>query len=127
MNYTPGVCNINDAEVSFRKQAGYFFGIMSVILVILLLAFSAHPAFGFLVAFPLAIATVQYLQVRNRFCAGYGLRGMYSSGDDYKQVNTIKDVNDRRLDRKKSIKTYVQGVILGLLGSVLAVLIINIR
>lgn len=126
MHYSPGICNINDAEVSFRKRAGYFFSAISLTLFLLLVMFKVDSLFGFAMLFPIWIASVQFLQVKNRFCAGYGLRAVYSGGDGLSQLATVSKVEERLLDRKKAATIYLQGFLLSLVGAFLVVFVLEL-
>lgn len=80
--YIPGMCNINAAEVAYRRKAMWFGIGTAVTLLIGLLALSAVWWVRILVLFvPVYIGAIGYLQVKNRFCASYGSKGQQNANE----------------------------------------------
>lgn len=123
--YVAGVCNINDFEVAYRKKGGYFFAFVTFILVVSLLVFQVHPLFGLSVMVPAWLASLQFIQVRNRFCSRYGLAGKYSSGKQYKQVS-YATLDDRAKDRKTATRLSLQALMIATVVSVITIVLLSV-
>jgi hypothetical protein len=78
--YMPGACNIGPAEIALRRRVGHLGVVVTVVLAVVLLAVDAAPAWRLLLAFPAALAAAGYLQAWLRFCANFGVRGVYNFG-----------------------------------------------
>lgn len=106
--YTPGVCNINDAEASYRMRGGHVFAGGTLLLTAALLVFAVHPLFGVSVIFSATTAALQYLQVKNRFCVRYAAKNVYSSGSKYREIALITDADSLRKDKNRSVQLLIR-------------------
>jgi len=96
------MCNINKAEVAYRKKAMWFGIGISAVLLILLVALSA-PVLTRLVLFvPIYVAAIGYLQVKNKFCVAYGSSGKQNASEGSDVATTIEDDAALAADKKKT-------------------------
>ncbi len=118
-SYVPGMCNINTAEVAYRRKAMWFGVGASAILLIGLLALGAHWAIRVIVLFiPVFIAVVGYLQVKNRFCVSYGASGQQNANEDSDAAEKVNKENAKK-DKQKARTMNLQA-----LGITLAILLL---
>src|SRR3972149_9336499 len=78
--YAAGRCNIGLAEIARRRRFGHLGLAVSVALLLLLWASDAAREARLLLFFPAAGSAVGYLQARLRFCAAFGLVGIFNFG-----------------------------------------------
>lgn len=101
MEYQSGTCNIDRSEARKRYTIGAagFFSAAGVIGLIYsgTLPSSLTPA----VFVPLFAGFLGVLQGYLNFCAGFGMKGVESTGKEPEQVN---DAESREKDRRKSLK-----------------------
>ena len=85
------MCNINKAEVAYRKKAMWAGIGISAVLLIALVALSA-PVLTRLVLFvPIYVAAIGYLQVKNKFCVAYGSSGKQNASEGSDTASVIED------------------------------------
>lgn len=125
--YTPGICNINDVEASYRMRGGHLFAGTTVVLSLALLVFAFNPIFGLTVIFPATAAALQYLQVKNRFCVRYAVKKVFSSGSEYREIAKVSDMDSLRKDRKRSLQLFSKAFGFATAYSVLVVAALNVR
>ena len=110
--YTPGVCNINLAEVAYRKRLAYKFLSSVVVFVVVSVVFSFHYAAvsaTFILSF---IAILNYLQARDNFCVMYAKKKIYSSSQSLGDVDKITDEQDAKDDETKSHAMYMRSALI---------------
>ncbi len=118
--YVPGMCNINTAEVAYRRKAMWFGIGLSLILLIGLLLLGAVWWVRILILFvPVYVAAIGYLQVRNRFCVSYGASGQQNASDS-SEASTAVGTENALIDKKKARRMNLQalGITLMLLALV---------
>ena len=125
-NYIPGVCNINTAEIAYRKKAFYLGLAMGIPLLLVLVAFKATPALGILMFMPVWIGAIGYLQAKNKFCVGYAASGVYNDDDEYAKVAKVFEEESKRLGQAKARKMNVQALLIGALGAATSTLILSL-
>lgn len=114
--YIPGVCNMNQAEVDFRKKGGYLFGATGVLLLILLFLFSVPAIFGFTMLIPIWVAALQYIQVRHRFCVRFAAQSKFSTSKIFGMVGKASP-EQRSLDNRLALRLHIQAFAVGLIGA----------
>ena len=72
--YTPGVCNLNEPEIAYRRKAFYLGLIIGIPLLLILLVLGAAPIVGVLMFLPAWIGAIGYLQAKNKFCVERGFK-----------------------------------------------------
>lgn len=121
-SYAPGACNIGPAEIARRRRTGHLGLVVTVGLFALLLAIEAPPLARLFVALPAAAAAAGYLQARLRFCAAFGVLGVFN----FEALGRPRSVADRaaaRKDRRRAIEIGAAALAIGLAVGGLAVLL----
>jgi len=119
-DYLAGSCNIGPSEIHRRYQVAITGGVLYLILGIFLVV-SDQPTSARLIAFaPAMLASVGFIQARNRFCFAYGLMGVFnfdSAGD----VKKIKDPASLKADRAQALKIVFKSLVSAALMTALVV------
>lgn len=125
--YEPGKCNINDAEALFKIASGIFFLSIAVALAAALIVFKIPMIYSLTVIFPLWLGSMEFLQVKNRFCATKGIKGYHNSGvkRGKKYLVRITDAENRQLDRAKSFSIIWNGLAVSSVLTVCYVVVLN--
>lgn len=124
--YTPGVCNLNQPEVAYRRKAGYAGLVLSLLLVVGLGILQADPLLGLLI-FPFAwVSAIGFLQAKYKFCVGYAASGIYNSGDDYAETQKIVDAAKRKLDQARARSINVRSFVSAIIATTAAVVLLII-
>ncbi len=109
-DYLAGSCNIGPSEIHRRYQVAITGGVLYLILGIFLVV-SDQPTSARLIAFaPAMLASVGFIQARNRFCFAYGLMGVFnfdSAGD----VKKVKDPAALKADRAQALKIVFKSLV----------------
>ena len=121
-NYTAGVCNIGPQEIQARRRFGHLGLAVSVVVGALMLVTDAPHLLRLLILFPAAGAAMGYLQAAFRFCAGFGMRGVYNFGR-LGSVHVVADAQEHQRDRRRSLQ--ITGVSL-LIGCAAALLLYRV-
>jgi hypothetical protein len=119
-DYLAGSCNIGPSEIHRRYQVAITGGVLYLILGIFLVV-SDQPTSARLIAFaPAMLASVGFIQARNRFCFAYGLMGVFnfdSAGD----VKKVKDPAALKADRAQALRIVFKGLVSAALMTALVV------
>lgn len=119
-SYIPGMCNINAAEIAYRRKAMWFGIIASVAAMAVLIVVNASWWLGAIMLFvPVYIAAIGYLQVKNKFCVSYGASGRQNADDESETAITISDADALKADRRKTRRMNLQA--LGMTTATLAI------
>jgi hypothetical protein len=111
-DYAAGVCNIGPQEIQARRRFGHMGAAVSLAFGALMLASGAPHLLRLLVLFPAAGAAMGYLQAAFRFCAGFGMRGVYNFG----RLGSVRDVatEEARLrDRRRALQITGLSLLIG--------------
>jgi hypothetical protein len=120
--YMPGACNIGPAEIARRRRAGHAGLIATVVLLAVLLALGAAPAWRLLLALPASLAAAGYLQAWLRFCANFGYRGVYNFGALGREERVAGDAA-RAQDRRRALLVGAAAGAIGLAVALLSMLL----
>jgi len=120
--YRPGACNIGPAEIARRRRSGWVGLGAAAVLAAGLLLVDAPAAARWLVAIPLAVGAIGFLQVRFRFCAAFGLAGVRNFGTPG-TTDRVEDAAARRADRSKAVAIVLAGGAIGVAGALVLVLV----
>jgi hypothetical protein len=120
--YRPGACNIGPAEIARRRRAGAVGVGAAAGLAAGLLLVDAPVAARWLVALPLAVGAVGFLQAHFRFCAAFGLAGVSNFGP-LGSTERVEGAAARHADRQKALGIGVAGGLIGVAGAAILVLI----
>ena len=107
--YVPGMCNINTAEVAYRKKAMLFGIALSVVVLLALAVFNVIWWVAPLALFvPVYIGAIGYLQVRNKFCVSYGTSGRQNADNASEAATEVTDSQAIQADKAKSRRMNLQ-------------------
>ena len=121
------MCNINKAEVAYRKKAMWLGIGVSVVLLLVLVALSAPVLTRLLLFVPIYVAAIGYLQVKNKFCVAYGSSGKQNASEGSDVATTIEDNAALAADKKKTRTMNLQAFGISLVVLAIALLIPNIQ
>jgi len=113
LSYAPGTCNIGPAEIARRRRTGHIGLVVTLGLFVLLLAIGAPPLVRLLVALPAAAAAAGYLQAWLRFCAAFGILGVFNF-DALGRVQSVADRAAARKDRRRAVEIGLAALAIGL-------------
>ena len=122
-SYVPGVCNINRAEIAYRRKAEYIGLISAALLFVGLLFTPIHPVVrAVLVFIPLFVGVIGYFQVKNRFCVSYGASGKQNATPGSTSAaavnNAVSKATDKRKARSMNIKAALISLVIVALSAV---------
>lgn len=121
--YIPGICNINSAEVAYRRKAMWLGIGSSIVVFIALAALRADWWLAVVCLFiPVYTAAISYMQVRNRFCVAYGSSGMQNAEEGSQSASEVPDDEARRKDLSKTWRINAQA--LGMTLVILAICVL---
>ena len=121
------MCNINKAEVAYRKKAMWLGIGVSAVLLLVLVALSAPVLTRLLLFVPIYVAAIGYLQVKNKFCVAYGSSGKQNASEGSDVATTIEDNAALAADKKKTRTMNLQAFGISLVVLAIALLIPNIQ
>ena len=119
-DYVAGSCNIGPSEIHRRYQVAIIGGALYFALSIYLLGSDQSSALRLIAFAPAMIASVGFIQARNRFCFAYGLMGVFNF-DSAGEVKKIKDPEALKADRINALKIIVKS---GLLAALMTALVV---
>jgi len=120
--YRSGTCNIGPEEVARRRRAGHAGLIATVVLLAVLLALHVPPVFRLGVFVPAAGAAIGYLQAWFRFCAAFGVRGVYNFGP-LGRTSSVDNPAAVAADRAMARRLALASTAVGLVVAIAAVLL----
>lgn len=102
--YVPGVCNINTAEIAYRRKAGFILLAVSFVLTVPFFVTNL-PAWSCIVLFfPLFLTVLSFLQAKHKFCVSYGAAGQQNATDGDRVAQDVVDEAARKLDKARTAK-----------------------
>jgi hypothetical protein len=124
--YAPGACNLGGDEVEYRKKVGYIGTAIAIALAALLFLVSAAPWVFIVVAAPVFMAAIGFVQAKESFCVRYASEGIYNVGDGLGNHQQVSSDIDRAADKAKArtLNLRALGIALGVavvLGAISAV------
>ena len=112
-SYIPGVCNINPAEIAYRRKAMWFgFGLTAVLFVALLFVNIPNWVRALIIFVPLYIGVIGFFQVRNRFCVSYGASGKQNATAGSESAATVEDQSALNADKRKARTMNLQALLI---------------
>jgi len=121
-NYVPGVCNINRAEIAYRRKAGYAGLAIAIALLAVMLLLSLSRWYRLILFLPILIAAVGYLQVKNKFCVSYGASGLQNADDGSAKAQEVSAA-DKLKDKAKAQGMNRQAIIVSVVVTAVLLLI----
>jgi hypothetical protein len=101
--YIPGVCNIGRAEIKRRWIIGWVALAVCVALWAFFVAFGVPQPLRLVLFAPALVAAVGFLQAAWRFCAKFGLGGVFNFGPNVGTTDTVEQAEFRRKDRQTAL------------------------
>ena len=109
--YIPGTCNVGRSEIRQRKLVGLVGLFFSISSLIGLMSIGAAREARLGIFLPLMIASVGFVQVRNKFCLAYGFAGTFNFGK-LGDISRVSDPINRSADRVASVKVLLKSFLL---------------
>lgn len=119
-DYVAGSCNIGPSEIHRRYQVAITGGVLYSLLAIFLIASDQSTSTRLIAFAPAMLASVGFIQARNRFCFAYGLMGVFNF-DTAGDVKKIKNPAALKADRTNALKIIGKSF---LLASVMTALVV---
>lgn len=105
------MCNINTAEVAYRRKAMWFgIGLSAALLVAFLFSGLVWWAGAIALFIPVYIAAIGFLQVRNKFCVSYGANGRQNASEGSDAALAVEDKEALKADKLKTRKMNLQAL-----------------
>jgi len=101
--YQPGVCNIGKAEIRQRRQTGIAGVVITVVALVAFVAFGVPDPWRAFIVLPAGLGAAGFLQAAFKFCARFGMSGLFNVGDDLKQKEAVHEQEYRRKDQRKAL------------------------
>lgn len=120
--YRPGACNIGDEEIARRRRSGHAALAVGIAVFIVLLAIGAPRESRLILFIPAAGSAIGYLQAGARFCAAFGLLGVFNFGP-LGGTSRITDPEAVGRDRRRAMALIAASAVVGL-GVALAAMLI---
>jgi hypothetical protein len=121
-DYVAGSCNIGPSEIHRRYQVAITGGVLYALLSIFLVASDQATSTRLIAFAPAMLASVGFIQARNRFCFAYGLMGVFNF-DTAGDVKKIKDPAALKADRTNALKIIAKSLLLASLMTALVVIL----
>jgi len=122
-SYAPGVCNIGPAEIRVRRRSGYAGLAVTVVLYLVLVVLDISPWWRLFLLIPAFVSASGFIQASMRFCAGFGMRGLFNFTDDTTRRQRVEQAEARRADRRRSMLIQGYALALAVIVTVIALLI----
>jgi hypothetical protein len=100
--YVPGVCNIGTAEIRRRRQSGWVGLGVTIVLWGVFLIFRVPAPWRLLLFLPAMMSATGFFQAAFRFCAGFGMPGVFNFGSEVGKTETVEQAEFRLKDRRKA-------------------------
>jgi glucan phosphoethanolaminetransferase (alkaline phosphatase superfamily) len=123
--YIPGVCNIGQAEIRSRRQAGWIGLVVTILLWIAFLILRVPATWRLMLFIPAAIAAAGFLQTAMHFCAAFGIMGVINFGPNVGKTDTIEQAEFRRKDRKKAVLIILYSIFIGIVTAIAGYLFLS--
>jgi len=107
------VCNIGPAEIRRRRISGWIGVGIAVVFLVAAFALALPAPIRLLVVVPVGLAAGGFLQGAFRFCANFGMRGLFNFG----AVGVEEEVHQaeyRRKDQRKAILIVVLSLLIAI-------------
>lgn len=119
--YIPGMCNINQAEIAYRRKWAYGGIGLALIILVGLLAVDVNPFIRLIIFLPLFVGTINALQVKNKFCVSYAASGQHNANEGSTQASEITDSVAHKADKARAKKMNIQALFISVIVTVISV------
>lgn len=121
--YQPGICNIGPAEIAARRRTGDIGALVTAIAFLLIIVTGAPIPWRLVLFLPASVAASGYLQARLRFCANFGLRGVFNFSNRLRDTESVPAAEARAQDRRKALEIVSLAAFIGAATAIAAVLL----
>lgn len=122
--YIPGICNINHAEIAYRRKAMIFGFVLAAAVFIGLYLLDLNVWLRAAIVFvPLYIGVIGYFQVKNKFCVSYGASGKQNAADGDAMAHEVLEAESIAADKRKARKMNLQALVITLVILLVTILI----
>jgi hypothetical protein len=121
-DYVAGSCNIGPSEIHRRYQVAIIGGILYIALAVALIVSGQSTSFRLSAFLPAMMASVGFIQARNRFCFAYGLMGVFNfdvAGD----VKKVQDPAALKADRANALTILAKSLLLAVAMTILVIIL----
>ena len=125
--YIPGTCNINFAEIAYRRNAFRLFFVITVVSIVAIFALKAPIHVRVIVFIPAFIAILNYLQVKNRFCVMYGKSGEENATEGSTESRKVTTQDALAKDKKRAKQLNSQATIWAALLTLILIALPQVR
>lgn len=121
-DYVAGSCNIGPSEIHRRYQVAIIGGILYIALATALIVSGQSTSVRLSAFLPAIMASVGFIQARNRFCFAYGLMGVFNfdlAGD----VKKVQDPAALKADRANAFNILAKSFLLAAVMTILVIIL----
>jgi len=118
--YIPGACNIGPAEIKRRIQSGWIGLGVTILLWAAFVIFRVPAPWRLLLFFPAMMSATGFLQAALRFCAAFGMRGVFNFASTVGTTETVEQAEFRLKDRRKALLIALYAALLGAAAAIAA-------
>lgn len=111
--YMPGLCNIGPREIARRQLIGWWGLAATIVLWGSLYVLEIPRVWQLLLFFPASLSAIGFLQASFRFCATFGLKGLFNLGPELGSTESIKEIAYREIDRRRAWKIIFTSTLIG--------------
>jgi hypothetical protein len=116
LEYIPGICNIGKGEIRRRQLVALLGLFFSITTLLTFYTVDAPTAIRLGIFFPLMVASVGFVQSRNKFCLAYGFAGTFNIGK-LGDIKRVASTEDRQADRVTALKILGKSFLLASLAT----------
>jgi hypothetical protein len=120
--YVAGACNIGPDEIARRRRSGRIGLAASIVLAIGLVLVGAPTWSRLLLALPLYLGAIGFIQARDRFCVGFAAAGI-TNFEAVGTTHTIADEAARQADRRHARGLLARSAAIAVIGAVVFALL----
>lgn len=121
-DYIPGICNINQDEIAYRRKAGYISLLILMVVAVLLFAFDAPNWLRVVLFVPFFLTIISFLQAKKKFCVSYGASGKQNASEGSKTASQVSE-REAATDKKRARQLNLQAAGVAAVLTLLAVLV----
>ncbi len=116
------MCNINTAEIAYRRKAMWFGVVLTLLLFVVMVALGLPVLLRLVLFVPIFIAVIGYLQSKNRFCVSYAASGKQNAAEGSKSATAV-DAAAHAADTRKARIMNTQAALVSLAFTLIFVLL----
>ena len=118
--YVPGACNIGPAEIRRRMQSGWVGLGVTILLWAAFVIFRVPAPWRLLLFFPAVTSASGFLQAGMRFCAAFGMRGVFNFASEVGKTETVAQAEFRVKDHRKARLIALYAALIGAAAAIAA-------